>query len=148
MATVPTDFHPVRLGNWSNLKVVVFGTPGAEGAQTANRIEVPLTVETDDGQGVAEQIVYTVRISDVELGAASSTAKIYAASSTVGAILEGAGTAAVRVQTTTAGALTLAIEETAGSSGTPARRYVSVSATFGSKNYIRSDAASLTLSFT
>ncbi|KKN57158.1 hypothetical protein LCGC14_0564860 [marine sediment metagenome] len=148
MAAAPGDFNPVRLGNWSTLKVVVFGTPGAEGAQTANRIEVPLTVETDDGQAVAEQIVYTVRVSDTELAAASSSAVIYVADSPVGAILEGSGTATVRVQTTAAGALTLAIEETSGSSGTPARRFLSVAATFGSKSYLRSDAASLTLSFT
>ncbi len=141
------DFNPVRLGNWSNLKVIVFGTPGAESAQTTNRIEVPLSLQTDDGQDDAATVVYSIQVSDTDMGAASSTAKIYAADTPVGNFLEGSGTATVRVQTSASGTMTVAVEETGGSSSTPARRYLSVTATFGSKNYLRSDTGSLTLSF-
>lgn len=138
----------MRIGNWQSLRQVSVVQTWQEGAYVSNRIEVSLQVKTDDGSAVAEQLVFALRISDSDAGEASATAKIYAANTSNGSILEGSGTSEVRVQAAADGTLTVAIEETAGSSASPAYRYLSVAATFGTRSFLRGAVQSHALAFT
>lgn len=144
--TIPVGV--ARLGNWQVFAVVAADNVGSEGAVTADRIEIELQLYTEDGVPLAAQVAFALRVSNSEMGAASGTAKFYAAGAPVGSILEGAGTATARVQTNAAGALTIAVEETAGSSGSPAYRYVSVAPTYGTNYYLRPRDTAIPLAFT
>lgn len=144
--TIPVGVS--RLGNWQVFAVVGADNVGAEGAVTANRVEIELQLYTEDGAALEAQVAFALRVSDSEMGAASSTAKLYAAGTPVGSVLEGSGTASARVQTNSSGAMTISVEETAGSSGSPAYRYLSVTPTYGTNYYLRPRDTAIALAFT
>lgn len=95
------------------LLVANWGTPAAE---ASNAIEVTLQVQDVAGNDVAGEFVLEVQVADTEYGDDSSTATLTDAGTPNGTILDGDGTAVVRVKTAADGSATLSVGETAAAS--------------------------------
>lgn len=108
---------------------VDWGTPAAE---TGDTITVAGQIKDLGGNSLAAVITLTLRVSDTEAGAASATATLSAAAAPVGTLLEGSGTATVRLQTDSNGAFNIKCSETAAAS-----RYLNVAGTFGTRIFLR-----------
>lgn len=106
-----------------------WGTPAAE---TGNTITVAGQVKDLAGNSLAAVHAFTVRVSDTDAGAVSATATLSAATSPVGTIIEGSGTATLRMQTDSNGAFSVKCSETAAAS-----RYLNVAGTFGTRIFLR-----------
>lgn len=118
--------------------VPTFGTPGAE---VGNAIEVDIQLKDLSGNNLTGEVALAVRVSDSDLGAASGSATIAAKGTPLGTILEGSGTAEVRVKTDSNGQVGVKVTEAAVAS-----RYLSLAPTFGSP--ILKDSDTVTLVFT
>jgi len=116
---------------------ISWGTPDAE---DANTIDVRLQLLDVQGNSLAAERVFELRVSDAEYGAASASATIAAGDLGLGTIISGSGTATVLVETDADGKLDLKISEAAAAS-----RYIVASPSFGSPFLDCTD--SLTLPF-
>lgn len=118
---------------------------GAAGAEAANVIEVPATVQDAQGNTLAVSTTEVeVMVSDSATDAEpSATATMAAAGTPVGTLLAGSGTATVIFRTSAGGLFTVAVTQTAAQS-----QYLWVRQGRNSQAFVRANASPKQITFT
>jgi len=118
----------MRIGASASVTDVVRFTWAAPAPESANAIEVDLQARGMKGNLLAAEVVVAVRVSDSPLGPPSAVATIWAKGVPLGVIIDGEGTAEVRMKTDATGRAGISV-----SSGPPGDRHLGLAPTFGSK---------------
>lgn len=120
---------------------IVWGTPGSE---VANAIDTTATAQNFAGSTIAATgTICEVRVSDSATDAEpSATATLAAASTPVGTLLAGSGSATINIQTNASGQFAVKCTETAA-----ATRYLWVRQGPNSNTWVRSGSSALALTF-
>lgn len=119
-------------------------TWGSAGAESGNTIEVPATVQDIQGNTLAVATTEVeVMVSDSATDAEpSATATLSAATSPIGTLLSGTGTATVTFRTTSGGLFTVKVTETAA-----ADRFLWVRTGRNSQAWVRANASPKSITF-
>ncbi len=117
---------------------------GSAGTETANVIEITLTLKDMSGSTLAVATTEVeIIVSDSSTSAApSSTATIAAAGTPIGTLLDGSGTATVQFRTSSSGTIAIAVTETAAAS-----RHLWVKQGPNSQAFVRAEASPKQLTF-